>query len=78
MVQLLVAERYSKSKDFGKILGAVTTADSLAVVAGVYLLGAMRTALGNYDTAFTVMVCSALLAAVGVLFLKQFERRSIA
>ncbi len=77
MVQLLVAERYSKSKDFGKILGAVTTADSLAVVAGVYLLGAMRTALGNYDAAFTVMVCSALLAAVGVVLLKQFERKSV-
>jgi MFS transporter, OFA family, oxalate/formate antiporter len=76
MVQLLVAERYSKSKDFGKILGAVTTADSLAVVAGVYLLGAMRTALGNYDAAFTVMVCSALIAAGGVVLLKQFERRS--
>jgi MFS family permease len=74
MVQLLVAERYSKSKDFGKILGAVTTADSLAVVAGVYLLGAMRTALGSYDAAFTIMVCSAFTAALGVLLLKQFEQ----
>lgn len=75
MVQLLVAERYSKSKDFGKILGAVTTADSLAVVAGVYLLGAMRTAFGSYDAAFTVMICSAFTAALGVLLLKQFEQK---
>jgi len=75
MVQLLVAERYSKSKDFGKILGAVTTADSLAVVAGVYLLGAMRTALGSYDAAFTIMICSAFTAALGVLLLKQFEQK---
>jgi MFS family permease len=75
MVQLLVAERYSKSKDFGKILGAVTTADSLAVVAGVYLLGAMRTALGSYDAAFTIMIFSAFTAALGVILLKQFERR---
>jgi MFS family permease len=74
MVQLLVAERYSKSPDFGKILGVVTTADSLAVVAGVYLLGAMRTTLGNYDMAFTVIIISAFSAALGVIALKQFER----
>ncbi|MCU0425611.1 MAG: MFS transporter [Candidatus Kapabacteria bacterium] len=78
MVQLLVAERYSKSKDFGKILGAVTTADSLAVVAGVYLLGSMRTALGNYDAAFTVIVVSASIGALGVLFLKQLGKQRTA
>ncbi|MCS6809558.1 MAG: MFS transporter, partial [Bacteroidota bacterium] len=76
MVQLLVAERYSRSKDFGKILGIVTTADSLAVVIGVSLLGTMRTALGNYDIAFTVIVCSALLAALGVLVLKYMDART--
>lgn len=76
MVQLLVAERYSKSKDFGKILGAVTTADSLAVVVGVSLLGKMRTALGNYDAAFTVIVVSAFIGALGVMFLKYLDKRS--
>jgi MFS transporter, OFA family, oxalate/formate antiporter len=75
MVQLLVAERYSRSKDFGKILGVVTTADSLAVVVGVYLLGALRTAQGNYEVAFTVMIASGLAAAAGVLVLKRFRER---
>lgn len=77
MVQLLVAERYSKSKDFGKILGVVTTADSLAVVAGVYLLGAMRTALGSYDAAFNIIILSALSSALGVVLLKQFQSRKV-
>jgi MFS family permease len=71
MVQLLVAERYSNSAAFGKILGFVTTADSFAVVIGVSLLGYLRTSQGSYHLAFGIMVCAPLVAAVCVLVLKR-------
>lgn len=73
MVQLLVAERYSTSTSFGKILGFVTTADSFAVVIGVWLLGWLRTAQGTYNTAFGIMVAAPLLAAACVIVLKQLS-----
>jgi sugar phosphate permease len=73
MVQLLVAERYSRSASFGKILGFVTTADSFAVVIGVWLLGMLRTSEGSYSLAFSIMVAAPLVAAACVLLLKHLS-----
>ncbi len=77
MVQLLVAERYSASTSFGKILGFVTTADSFAVVVGVWLLGVLRTNQGSYTSAFGIMVAAPLVATACVLVLKQLSRPSM-
>ncbi|TAE21481.1 MAG: MFS transporter [Candidatus Kapaibacterium sp.] len=77
MVQLLVAERYSASTSFGKILGFVTTADSFAVVAGVSLLGFLRTSQGSYTFAFGIMVAAPLVAMLCVLALKQLSRSAV-
>ena len=73
MVQLLVAERYSRSASFGKILGFVTTADSFAVVVGVWLLGWLRTTQGSYNFAFGIMVAAPLVATACVLVLKRLS-----
>jgi sugar phosphate permease len=77
MVQLLVATEYSKHQAFGKILGAVAMFDSLAGVAGISALGRMRTTLGNYEAAFTMLTLVGLCAATGVMMLKLRERMKL-
>jgi sugar phosphate permease len=73
MVQLLVAEQYNKHAAFGKILGAVAMFDSLAGFVGIRLLGTLRTSLGNYTVAFTMLTVVGLCAALGVVVLKGRE-----
>jgi MFS family permease len=66
MVQLTVAEYYA-GKNFGKILGLVTTMDTLAGSAGIYLLGTLRTTQGNYLMGIHILIgvsVSALLCAM--------------
>lgn len=70
MIQLLVAEEYSAHKVFGSILGFVAMFDSLAGVTGIFILGKMRTVLGNYDIAFFMLTLVGLIAGIGVLTLK--------
>jgi len=74
MVQLLVAEEYSKHPAFAKILGAVAMFDSLAGVTGIYALGRMRTLIGNYELAFAMLTAMGLCAAAGVVVLKVREK----
>ncbi|MCS7019036.1 MAG: MFS transporter [Cytophagales bacterium] len=70
MVQLTVAEYYA-GRHFGKILGVVTTVDTLAGSAGIYLLGSLRTLQGNYLTGILLLICISFSAVICALLLQK-------
>ncbi len=70
MVQLTVAEYYA-GKNFGKILGVVTTMDTLAGSAGIYLLGTLRTMQGNYLTGIHILIGVSVSAVLCALLIRR-------
>lgn len=70
MVQLTVAEYYA-GRNFGKILGVVTTMDTLAGSAGIYLLGTLRTLQGNYMTGIHVLIGVSISAVLCALLIRK-------
>lgn len=79
MTQLVVAEYYH-GKHYGKILGVVTTADTLAGAAGIYVLGWVRTQYQSYAPAFNLLVvlCVLSLGCVAYLRMKQAKPKPVA
>ncbi|MCS6968523.1 MAG: MFS transporter [Cytophagales bacterium] len=73
MVQLTVAEYYA-GKNFGKILGIVTTMDTLAGSAGIYLLGFLRTLQGSYQVGTYILLGVSLSAVISAIFLQRPAR----
>jgi sugar phosphate permease len=71
MIQLLVAEHYSRSAAYGKVLGVVTTLDTVAGALGIRILASLRTSTGDYKTGFMVLVVSGLLMIACVLMLRR-------
>ncbi|WP_250631984.1 MFS transporter [Rhodoflexus caldus] len=70
MVQLTVAEYYA-GKNFGKILGVVTTMDTLAGSAGIYLLGTLRTMQGDYLTGIHILIGVSVSAVLCALLIRR-------
>lgn len=76
MVQLTVAEYYA-GKNFGKILGIVTTTDTLAGSAGIYLLGMLRTLQGDYTRGIEILIGVSLSAVVCALLIRKPQVRTM-
>ncbi|WP_448519568.1 MFS transporter [Rhodoflexus sp.] len=70
MVQLTVAEYYA-GRNFGKILGIVTTMDTLAGSAGIYLLGILRTTQGDYLTGIYILIGVSISAVLCALLIRK-------
>jgi MFS family permease len=70
MIQLLIAEFYAGAS-YGRILGIFTMVDTIAGVAGIMTLGKLRTQMGSYQQAFTILLILSIVAAVCVLLLKK-------
>lgn len=70
MVQLTVAEYYA-GKHFGKILGIVTTMDTLAGSAGIYLLGTLRTTQGDYLMGIHLLIGVSISAVLCALLIRK-------
>jgi len=73
MIQLVVAEYYL-GRDYGKILGFITTADTLAGSLGIFLVGLLRTRLGSYEPAFDLMLALCIAAVGGILLLRYLRQ----
>ncbi len=73
MVQLIVAEYYS-GKSFGKIIGLVTTVDTLAGSYGISQLAALREQHGNYLQGIDLMLGISLAAVVCTLLIRRPSR----
>jgi sugar phosphate permease len=71
MIQLLVAEHYSRSAAYGKVLGVVTTIDTVAGALGIRVLASLRTSTGDYKTGFLVLVISGVLMIACVVLLRR-------
>ncbi|MCS6807408.1 MAG: MFS transporter [Bacteroidota bacterium] len=72
MIQVMIAE-YFGGLSYPKVLGVFTMIDTLAGSAGAFVLGAMRTAMGSYIPAFTMMIVLCCLAVVCVIILRKPE-----
>jgi MFS family permease len=72
MVQLIVAEHYS-GRSFGKIIGLVTTLDTLAGSYGISQLAALREQQGSYAGGLDLLLAISL-AAVGCTLLIRRHR----
>jgi MFS family permease len=70
MVQLIVAAYYA-GKNFGKILGLVTTMDTLAGSAGIYLLSSLRTLQGDYLMGIHVLIGVSISAVLCALLIQK-------
>lgn len=66
MIQLLIAEYY-QGASYGKVLGVFTMIDTIAGVLGIMILGKMRTAFGDYDYSFWLMLGLSIISAIVVL-----------
>jgi sugar phosphate permease len=75
MIQLLVAEHYSRSAAYGRVLGVVTMLDTVAGALGIRILASLRTSTGDYKTGFVVLVVSGLLMIACVLVLRRPQER---
>jgi nitrate/nitrite transporter NarK len=70
MIQLTVADLY-KGASFKKVLGLVSSFDSIGGFAGVALLGYLRTQDGNYNSAMNLLLAVCGGALVLSLVLKR-------
>ncbi len=75
MIQLTVADLY-KGASFKKVLGLVSSFDSIGGFAGVALLGYLRTQNGNYNSAILLLMAVCGGALLLSLFLKRAATRS--
>lgn len=76
MIQLTVAEMY-KGQDFKKVLGIVSSFDSIGGFAGVALMGYLRTQNGNYNNAMSVLLAVCIGALALALVLRQVRLKTV-
>ena len=54
----------------GKILGIITSVDSISGVLGIYIASELKTSTGSYLMPFAIVVVAALIAIINVSFIK--------
>lgn len=72
MIQIMVAEYY-QGVDYGKILGVVTTVDTIAGVMGIVTLAKIRDTSGSYQQGFLYLVIICIVALLGGMFFKRIK-----
>jgi MFS transporter, OFA family, oxalate/formate antiporter len=70
MIQILVAEYY-QGESYGKILGVVTTIDTIAGVMGIATLAKIRDNSGTYQQGFFYLIVLCGIAILGGMFFKK-------
>ena len=73
MIQLWVA-RLFYGNSYGRILGVITMADTLAGSFGIVQMGAMREKQGNYIEAFSLMIVLCCVAVVCTYLVKKIAK----
>jgi sugar phosphate permease len=73
MIQLWVA-RLFYGDSYGRILGVITMADTLAGSYGIVQMGAMREKQGNYIGAFFLMIILCCVAVVSTYLVKRIAK----
>jgi MFS transporter, OFA family, oxalate/formate antiporter len=74
MIQLYVVNLYG-GPAYGKILGLLSFIDTLALVAGVYVLSNMHKAAKSYNNAFLLMAGLSLFALVATFFINRSAQK---
>jgi MFS transporter, OFA family, oxalate/formate antiporter len=73
MIQLWVA-RLFYGNSYGRILGVITMADTLAGSLGIVTMGAMREKQGNYIGAFFLMIVLCCVAVLCTYWVKRIAK----
>lgn len=69
MIQMIVADYY-QGKYYGKVLGLVTTIDTLAGGLGISILGSLRDQYQSYTHGFQLLFLICLISAIAVYLLR--------
>jgi MFS family permease len=70
MIQLYILRLYN-GDGYGKILGIVSFVDTLALSAGVFIMGQLRKTNGNYSKAFLLMIILTLFSLAATYFINK-------
>jgi sugar phosphate permease len=75
MIQLVCVDCFGQ-RALGKLLGIIIFVDSLGGAAGIQLAGQLRATSGTYLVPFMTVTVVALVAIIGVLFIKPLNKET--
>jgi sugar phosphate permease len=70
IIPLMAAELFGV-RVLGRVMGIVLTADGVAEATAPMLVGYLHDRTGSYNTGFVVLICAALVGAVGIALLPR-------